>query len=209
MGNFPLIKWEFHGQPCEFFTEDPGCHPAPGGSVETGLATGVGGRCLWAVRNSADSACEKKLCTEWIHNPRRLARRAFKYLFEIKHVSKYCFKPWFLQFFFSNEILSVTFLLQFLQPAGSIPWNGLFVIEQQGFHIDSPPCCDSTPFFLFRSWLPLWFPWSVGLVKFVELRDIEPKQLTAWTFCSWNPSWTREKQEAPCDGGDEIYYESC
>lgn len=41
----------------------------------------------------------------------------------------------------------------------------------------------------------------MGLVKFVELRDIEPKQLMAWTFWSWNPSWTREKQKAPCDGG--------
>ena len=48
----PLQKWEFYSQPCEFYRRSI-ANPVPGGSAETGLATGVGGRCLWAVRNSA------------------------------------------------------------------------------------------------------------------------------------------------------------
>ena len=123
MGNFLLIRWELYSEPCEFYRR----------SIAIGSRLGRAWPCFWCWWEMSLGSQE---LSEWIHNPKRLARRAFKYLIVSRMFRNIVFKPCFYFFlqtkYFQSPFLAVLATSRFHS-------MDFLSLNNPGFHIESPP----------------------------------------------------------------------
>ena len=172
--------------------------------------------CWWEMSlGSQELSLGKNICTEWIHNPRRLARRAFKYLIEIKHVSKYCFKPWFLQFFFQVKCFQSPFCCSFCNQQVPFHEMDFLSLNNQDFILNCPRAVIPPHLFCFVAGCPYDSPdlraWWNSLNSEILSRNNSRRGRFALEIQA-GPVRNKKRRATGSRrilGGDEIYYESC
>lgn len=187
----------------------------PRGSAETGLATGVGGRCLCAVRNSADSAWEKTYAPNGFTTQDVWHGEFLKYLIVSSMFRNIVSNHGFYSFFFQMKYFQSPFCGSFSNQQVPFHEMDLLSLNNKDFILIRPRAVIPPHFFCFVAGCPcdspdLWTWWN-SLNSEILSRNNSRRGRFALEIQA-GPVRNKKRRATGSRrilGGDEIYYESC